>query len=614
MENIGQIIGKSNREEHYEYYLSLGYEQKAAAVLALFTYGEYSFGPGELSMDRLYEALLQGEEILPAAERAKRYEPVPVAGTARTSIEDVVGRLSFAARRLIRSIGPMSRRRGPVCGAPLPCSMPEEAFDMYGEAAVPARSALGMPATDEYESIEERGARSTAHEPVSTFRMTTNTASAGIVFNRLRNGCRIDRNMVRIEEMLNYFRYDTELPTDDMFRVSTELMDAQNGKKYLCINVQGRREVRERQNIVLLLDVSGSMSGSREETQAIVATVVSKLKDGDRISLVTYSDNDSVELEGLTVNGPQDRIRVLEKLFSIRIGGCTNGSDGIERAYAIGKRNFIPGGNNQVILITDGDLNFGIADKGGLTDLIERRKKDDLFLSVIGTGLSNFRDDKLEALCKHGNGVYRVVNDLADVKKSIDEEYASLVNVIAKDVKAQVEFNPEIVAEYRLLGFENRELGREDFANDEVISEPFGSGGYGVALYELTMRTGDAPIASGFKYCRLVTTGSRELGTVRIRYKAPLEETSHELEHVIFSPEASYTDDLRLAFTVYVSAEKLRGSDRIGEEELDLARKLYDELGESIREKNAADLPKLAAILSKSAREPGVDFPDEPSP
>ena len=267
-----------------------------------------------------------------------------------------------------------------------------------------------------------------------------------------------------------------------------------------------------------------------------------------------------------------------------------------------------------MILITDGDLNFGITDKGGLEELIEKKKKSNLFLSVIGTGLWNYKDDKLETLSKHGNGVYRTVNNLADVRKCIGEEYASLVNIIAKDVKAQVEFNPEVVESYRLLGFENRTLAREDFANDKVISEPFGSGGYGVALYELKMKEGDAPVESGLKYSRIQTTGSKELGTVKVRYKEPLEDTSHELEMVVESAEATYTDNLRLAFIVYVCAEKLRGSDKVGEEEIELSKAFYKELGDNIREMNRADLYKLAGILEKSGKELGVGLPEEDVP
>ena len=258
------------------------------------------------------------------------------------------------------------------------------------------------------------------------------------------------------------------------------------------------------------------------------------------------------------------------------------------------------------MLITDGDLNFGITDKGGLEELIEEKKKDRLFLSVIGTGLWNYKDDKLEVLSKHGNGVYRTVNSLSDVKKSICKEYSSLVNIIAKDVKAQVEFNPETVESYRLLGFENRTLSHEDFSNDKVISEPFGSGGYGVALYELTMREKGTAIESGYKYSRIVTTGSEETGTVRVRYKEPLGEVSSLQEKVIGPDLNSFSDNLRLAFIVYVCSEKLRDSDKISENEIAMAKKFYGELGEEIRRMNEADLYKLAGILDMSKRELGI--------
>ncbi len=627
MKEMRQIIREENREQLYDYYLSLGYDHKTAAVLTLFTYGQYRFS--RLSMDDLYDALQKEEEYLPPEilEERKRLEKRALrfaaaaagragSGARKTSIPASFGtaqmymKSSVSVPEIKLSEEESISFGVDACAASCSAAMPS----LAGNGGIPAfpDHTGAEPATDEYEPIEEKEARNSAAEPTSTFRMTTNTASAGIILNQLRNGRRIDRSMVRIEEMLNYFRYETEIPEKEMFSVSSELMDAKDQKKYLYVNVQGKEEVKDRQNIVLLLDVSGSMSGDAEQTQAVIATIVSKLGNGDRLSLITYSTKDSVELEAISINGPEDRIRVLEKLLSIEIGGCTDGSKGIERAYRIGKKNYIRGGNNQVILITDGDLNFGITDKGGLEELIERKKKDNIFLSVIGTGLYNYRDDKLVTLCKHGNGVYRTVNSLADVQKSINEEYVSLVNIIAKDVKAQVEFNPEVVESYRLLGFENRMLGRQDFTNDKVISEPFGSGGYGVALYELKMRPDGMPVESGLKYSRLVTTGSRELCTVRIRYKEPLEEVSHELEKIVETADASYTNNLRLAFIVYVCAEKLRGSDKIGADEIDLAKKLYRELGGSVRDRNAADLYKLAGILEKGKSELGIGIPEEP--
>lgn len=652
MENIMKVVEMRDRKLFYDYYRSLGYDEKVAAVLSLFTYGTQQYT--DLSMEKLYKVLCESEDCTPPGTRqewemrAQQYEE---ARRVRRELEKMAkGAVSKGAPSFLKSLLSKKNARfrefsentaysaaSPYVqsldkavprftdaepkemltmgssGFDVPSGMVKESLSMsYGSAPVMPSALSGAPArsaafaTDEYETIEEKASSVTAMNPVSTFRMTTNTASAGVVLNQLRNERRIDKNMVRIEEMLNYFRYESEKPDGEMFAIASEMMEAAGGKKYLYINVQGREEIREHQNIVILLDVSGSMMGNAEQTQAAIATIISKLGNGDRLSLVTYSTSDSVEFEAMEINGEEDRIRALEKLLSVSINGYTHGSAGIEKAYQIGRKNYIEGGNNQVILITDGDLNFGITDKGGLEELIEEKKKDRLFLSVIGTGLTNYKDSKLETLSKHGNGVYRTVNNLADVKKSIDEEYASLVNIIAKDVKAQVEFNPEVVESYRLLGFENRTLAREDFANDKVISEPFGSGGYGVALYELIMKDGAAPVDSGLKYSRVVTTGSAEPGTVKVRYKEPLEEVSHELEMTIASADDAFTDNLRLVFIVYVCAEKLRGSDKITEEEIELAKKLYKELGEEIREKNSADLYKLAGVLEKTESELGI--------
>ena len=599
------------KRELYGYYRSLGYDGRTAAVLALFTFGDG--GWRTVKIDRLYEALTE--------RRCSDYddEPMPrsIGSAAKRSAPPVVScsdSLDFP-RFLSRSSSKASHRAYPkaasVAGSRAASfvdsatSGEESLFDgMFSGAR--ANSAPEMPATDEYEPIEEKGFRNVADHMTSTFRMTTNTASAGILFNQLREDRRIDRSMVRIEEMLAYFRYKSVLPDTGKFRISCELMPAAERRKLLYINVQGKEEVRQGQNIVLLLDVSGSMYRNREQVQAMAATILSKLREGDKVSLVTYSSRDRVVIDGLKIRSEEDRIRALEKFLGADISGCTNGSAGIEKAYEIGKAQYIEGGNNQVILITDGDLNFGITDKGGLAELIEEKKKSGLFLSVIGTGLYNFKDDKLETLCKHGNGVYRVVNDLADVKKSVDAGYASLVNVIAKDVKAQVEFNPEVVESFRLLGYENREIGREDFVNDKVISEPFGSGGYGVALYELVLRDGRGPVESGCRYAKVVTTGSEELGTVKVRYKEPLEDSSAEIEYVISSADDGFTDNLRLAYVVYVCAEKLRGSDKIGNPEKELARKLCDETGAGIRDMNKDDFYKLPEILKRTEGELNV--------
>ena len=638
----------AGEKERYDYYLSLGYDEHTAAVLAIVTFGKRRYERRDI--EELYETLLAQEDPSPAiypdsitSSRTPGYGsyassggrgPVMSAPDAANDMDLEEGMsLSNLADSMFEdeNLADCARRAAPPTRASRKSmkksSSPASAPMHRGSAPMPRASAMksggiggmfrslikntGMPlsapmATDEYETIEEKDFRQVATQMTSTFRMTTNTASAGVVLNQLRSGRRLSKDMVRIEEMLNYFRYISEKPEQEKFRISYEIMPSTSGKKLLYINVQGKEEVKARQNIVILMDVSGSMSWNTTQVQAAIATIIMKLNPGDKISLVTYSNRDEVVFSGMGIGSYKDKIAALEKLLCVEVDGWTNGSAGIEKAYEIGKAQYIEGGNNQVILITDGDLNFGITDKGGLEQLIEEKKKSNLFLSVLGTGLTNYKDDKLEVLSKHGNGVYRTVNNLADVKKCIDKEYASLVNIIAKDVKAEVEFNPEVVESMRLLGFENREISHEDFVNDKVISEPFGSGGYGIALYELVLRDKEKPVESGYKYAKVVTTGSTELGTVKVRYKEPLEDTSREIEYVIPSAEDTFTDNIKLAYVVYVCAEKLRGSDKITDQDVQLAQQYYDSLGEEIRKLNEADLYKLPEILRRSERELNV--------
>lgn len=451
---------------------------------------------------------------------------------------------------------------------------------------------------DGYEPIEEKNARSVFTAPTSTFRMTTSTASIGILFNQLRSGRRIRMDQVRIEELLNYFDYASEIPSDAKFRIQTELLPKSVNKKLLYINVQACEEQREHQNIVVLLDVSGSMSGNAEVTQATVATILSKLHAGDTFSLVTYSDRDHTVIDGFQIRDDQDKEILMGYVMSLEIDGCTYGSAGIKTAYELGAKHYHDGWSNQVMLITDGDLNFGITDKGGLRELIEDKKRSGLFLSVIGTGLWNYQDEKLEVLSKHGNGTYCVVNDLKDVEESIDRRYIALTNIIAKDVKAQLEFNPRFVKSYRLLGYENREIAHEDFADDTVISEPYGSGGHGVALYELEMGNGGEQTA--LKYQTPLLTDSDELCTVKIRYKEPLADVSHEIESVVYDQDAG-TKNTELAWFIYCVSEKLRGSDKLDAEDEAFLEKMladgkYKELG------NREKLTMLAEAMMRNQK------------
>ena len=414
--------------------------------------------------------------------------------------------------------------------------------------------------TDSYEVIEEKGFLSPLTSPTSTFRMTSNTAAFGVLRKNKWDSRALKESMVRIEELLNNFEYKLSKPTNRMFNINTQMCDKPYSKnKLLFVGVQGKDIIPQRQNITLLLDTSGSMSFNNIWTQAAMITIVKQLKENDVLSLVTYSDNDHTIIENMKITD-KSFDKFIELLYNIEIKGCTYGSKGIETAYELANKTYIEDGINRVILMTDGDLNFGITDKGGLKDLILSKKDNGIFLSVLGTGLYNYKDDTLETLAKNGNGNYCTIDCIEDIKENIFDKYNSLVFTIAKDVKAQVEFNPKFVKSYRLLGYENRALKHEDFRNDAVISEPFGCGSYGVALYELEMQDGVSEIKSDLKYQQAVLTDADSICTVSVRYKEPLATESQELSVEVKNKTVEMKDNLLLAYVILVIAERLRNS------------------------------------------------------
>ena len=600
----------SNRK--FQFYTGLGYSPKAARVLSVLSYGSRNlagisrqFDPENIleglyiylresqqkdpytAIEYYYHNLTEDcfadsplentgsfsllreqlEEVLdtlaPREKKVMELRLGMVDGKTRTPEE--VGQAFQVSREQIRQIEAKALRklRYPSRSKKLKDSLdgPEETVvSSYAPSPTVTMYKLEETGTDAYEPIEEKAAKNVFAEPASTFRMTTNTASMGIVMNQLRSGRPVDLSQVRIEELLNYFDYQEEIPTEEKFIISTELLPKGKDKSLLYVHVQGREERKAHQNIVLLLDVSGSMAGNNEVTQEAISAIISRLQPGDTFSLVTYSTKDAIVLDGFSVGCEQDKETLMGILLTLEINGCTWGSAGIETAYRLGAEHYLEDCSNQVILITDGDLNFGITKKDGLRSLIEEKKKDNLFLSVIGTGLRNYKDDKLETLSKHGNGTYCVVNSLDDVEESVIKRYHSLTNIIAKDVKAQVEFNPRYVRSYRLLGYENRELNYEDFIDDEVISEPYGSGGHGVALYELDLGQGNTD--TGLKYQMPVIQDIPELCTVKVRYKEPLSDKSVEIVHPVPVGDTK-TDNVLFAYLLYCLAEKLRKSNRL---------------------------------------------------
>lgn len=454
------------------------------------------------------------------------------------------------------------------------------AADMAGDAGPGAsiagkyRMAYGAEDfnTEEYRYIAENGYKKVMEEPLSTFSVDVDTAAYSNVRRMIRNREQIPADAVRIEEMINYFDYDYPEPEEgEPFSVTTEYSDCpwNPDHRLLMIGLQAKEidfENRPSSNLVFLLDVSGSMYSQDKLplVQKSFAMLAENLTEKDRVSIVTYAGYESVVLEG--VPGSETAV-IVEALEGLEAGGSTAGAAGIKKAYELAQENFIPGGNNRVILATDGDLNVGISSEGELTRLVQEKKKSGVHLSVLGVGTGNIKDNKMEALADNGDGNYNYIDSIFEAKKVLVDEMGGTLITVAKDVKIQVEFNPTKAAGYRLVGYENRLLDQEDFNNDKVDAGEIGSGHTVTALYEIVPAGTEDGQGTSLKYqTEGNTTGSSELATVSLRYKAPNGDKSKLISHPVESD--SYREELseNLAFASAVAefGMVLRGSDNRG--------------------------------------------------
>ena len=389
---------------------------------------------------------------------------------------------------------------------------------------------------EEYKYVAENTWMNVKTSPFSTFAADVDTASYANVRRMLTRGQEVPVDAVRIEEMINYFHYDYKAPTNgDPFSVTTEMAPCpwNENSRLLMVGLSAPEldtSERVNSNLVFLIDVSGSMDGEDRLglVQRSFKLLCEELQPGDRVSIVTYASGDKIVLEGATGDEKAKICDAIEDLFA---GGGTNGGAGIQSAYKLAEQYFIEGGNNRVILATDGDLNIGITDEGGLTRLIEEEAKSGVFLSVLGFGWGNISDTRMEALADHGNGNYSYIDSISEARKVLIEEMGSTLFTVAKDVKLQVEFNPALVKGYRLIGYENRTMAAEDFANDAKDGGEIGAGHQVTALYEVALIDSkqEVPeVASRYGEDGTVATGSLngEYLTVNVRYKEPDGDTS----------------------------------------------------------------------------------------
>ena len=410
---------------------------------------------------------------------------------------------------------------------------------------------------EEYSEWEEKGFTSVQKEPLSTFSADVDTASYSNLRRLIREGYDLDmmpEGAVRIEEMINYFSYDYEDPKgSDPFGVTTQISSCPwNEEAELLMVGLKTEDINYDQappsNLVFLLDVSGSMYSDDKLPllQEAFGLLAENLTEKDRVSIVTYAGDDQIVLKG--AKGNQTK-KIKKALNSLEADGSTNGSAGIETAYALAESNFIEGGNNRVIIATDGDLNVGLTTEEELEDLITEKKESGIFLSVLGFGTGNIKDNKMETLADKGNGNYAYIDCLREANKVLVEEMSATLLTICKDVKFQVEFNPAVVESYRLLGYENRALAKEDFNDDTKDAGEIGAGHSVTALYEIVLKEPlDGSMSeeeiNQLKYSdeykkeygeEKITSQAamKEWLTISIRYKKPSEKESNLLEYPV---------------------------------------------------------------------------------
>jgi Ca-activated chloride channel family protein len=443
-------------------------------------------------------------------------------------------------------------------------------------------------AGERYAQIDENPFLEAARAPLSTFSIDVDTASYSNTRRFLNEGQLPPRDAVRIEELVNYFSYDYPQPLGEApFSVKAEVADCpwNTQHRLVQIGLQGKRvstETMPPANLVFLVDVSGSM-GQPHKLPLVkqgLRTLAGQLTSRDRVAIVTYAGSSGVALQSTPGDRRNEIIAAVERLEP---GGSTNGGSGIKLAYKVAEDNLIRGGTNRVVLATDGDFNVGVTGDEELVGLIERERERGVSLSVLGFGSGNLNDSMMEKLADHGNGNYAYIDSESEARKALGEQAAGTLLTIAKDVKIQVEFNPRLVAGYRLIGYENRLLAARDFNDDRKDAGEIGAGHTVTALYEIVPagQRVENPGVDELKYAgpseEPQGTGTGELMTVKLRYKEPGGAESKPLNFGVVDTRAAYANasaDFKFAAAVAEFGMLLRGSRYKGQASYDSAAQL----------------------------------------
>ncbi len=431
--------------------------------------------------------------------------------------------------------------------------------------------------TEEYDGITENGFHKTSADPLSTFSIDVDAASYSNIRRFINNNQLPPAGSVRTEELINYFRYNYPQPQNaEPFSISTEYTNCpwNNKHRLVLIGLQGKKIPVEKlpaSNLVFLIDVSGSMQSELRLplVKSSLKLLIEQLRDEDKISIVVYAGSAGLVLPATS---GANKIKITEAINSLEAGGSTAGGAGIQLAYKVAKENFQKNGNNRVILCTDGDFNVGVSSNAAMEKLIEKERESGVFLTVLGYGMGNYKDSKMQLLADKGNGNHAYIDGLNEAKKVLVNEFGGTLFTIAKDVKLQVEFNPAKVQGYRLIGYENRMLQKEDFNNDKKDAGELGTGHTVTALYEII----PVGIESDFikdvdqlKYQKdnngfAPAANSGEVLTVKFRYKKPEGDKSQLLQAVVADKLIAFqnaSENLRFAASVAEFCMLLRDSE-----------------------------------------------------
>jgi Ca-activated chloride channel homolog len=431
------------------------------------------------------------------------------------------------------------------------------------------------PTNEDYDSFVENAFESPKTAPLSTFSIDVDNASYTNVRRFINAGQKVPKDAVRVEEMVNFFKYKYPQPVrDNPFSINTEYSDCpwNTNNKLVRIGLQGKNIATDdlpASNLVFLIDVSGSMSDQNKLPllKQSLKILVNQLRDEDRISIVVYAGAAGLVLPSTS---GKDKRTIINSLDNLNAGGSTAGGAGILLAYKTAEENFIKGGNNRVILATDGDFNVGSSSNSDMETLITEKRKSGVFLTCLGYGMGNYKDSKMEILADKGNGNYAYIDNIQEANRFLGKEFKGSMFAIAKDVKIQIEFNPTHVKAYRLIGYENRKLRPEDFKNDTIDAGELGSGHTVTALYEIIPRDVKSELfeePTNLKYTIVaepaVKNYNPELATIKFRYKKPDGDKSIEMSTIIATtsiPLESASDDFKFSAAVAWMGLKLRDS------------------------------------------------------